>query len=112
MAERDKLQATAKQLDTCQNPLRKQNKELETQLADMRASHQKELVILVKRKDAELASADEMRKSHQQEADAMARQAETALQKRDRSQEKGSTLQSNVQAFTQEPRGPDSSRHV
>ena len=30
VAERDKLQATAKQRDTRQNPLRKQNKELET----------------------------------------------------------------------------------
>ena len=31
----------------------------------------------------------------------MARQAETALQKRDRAQEKASTLQSKVQAFTE-----------
>ena len=40
VAERDKLQAIAKQRDRRQNPLRMQSKELERQLEELRSSHQ------------------------------------------------------------------------
>ena len=90
VAERDKLQVTAKQRDTRKKPLRRQNKELEKQIEELRKSHQKKL-----------ESADQLRTLHQQEADTMARRAETALEERDRAQEAANTLQAQVQAFTE-----------
>ena len=101
MAELDKLQATAYQRDTRQNSLRRQNKELEKLLADLQSSHQKELTMLTKRKDAKIASADQLRIYHQQEADTITRKAETALEKRDRAQETAAALQAQVQAVTE-----------
>ena len=78
-----------------------QNKELERQLEELRSSHQKELTKLTKRKDAELASADQLQMYHQQAARTMAKQAETAFDERDRAQETAAAFQTQIEAFTE-----------